>query len=229
MHDDDDEHGTSARWPVGTLHSFRHARDVARPQAGVDGPVPAIVANLIRLDTAAAFNVSAQDVAVRGMVVLPRRVLRAVVSATLGVDVAPGASREEIDAALEVQRLSADQPIEWLATNPDAFFGRTTKVCVCVWGRPRGVRCQGRDVDLWMFVGGHGGWEGWYRHGASGARGIRRLRSAGRFMPTMSAVRGLPYATAPVLGRRPVGEDPAGTAWRVWAGGCDPEYLCVTR
>lgn len=40
---------------------------------------------------------------------------------------------EDVSAALEVQRLSADGPIDMLASDPDRFFGRTTKV-VMMWG-----------------------------------------------------------------------------------------------
>lgn len=50
------------------------------------------------------------------------------VTATLGVDVPPNASADDIKAALEVTNLSADDPINMLAQNPDKFFGRTTKV-----------------------------------------------------------------------------------------------------
>ena len=39
------------------------------------------------------------------------------------------AADEDISAALEVQRLSADDPIDMLSSDPDRFFGRTTKVC----------------------------------------------------------------------------------------------------
>ena len=49
------------------------------------------------------------------------------VTATLGVAVAPGASSDDIKAALEITNLSADDPIAMLAANPDRFFGRTTK------------------------------------------------------------------------------------------------------
>jgi hypothetical protein len=34
---------------------------------------------------------------------------------------------EDIAAALEVERLSADDPIDMLSSDPDRFFGRTTK------------------------------------------------------------------------------------------------------
>lgn len=57
-----------------------------------------------------------------------RRVLYVNVTATLGVDVPPNASADDIKTALEVTNLSADDPIAMLAQNPDKFFGRTTKV-----------------------------------------------------------------------------------------------------
>ncbi len=61
------------------------------------------------------------------------------VTATLGVDVPPNASADDIKAALEVTNLSADDPINMLAQNPDKFFGRTTKVgcllsSLCMYG-----------------------------------------------------------------------------------------------
>lgn len=57
-----------------------------------------------------------------------RRVLYVNVTATLGVNVPPNASADDIKTALEVTNLSADDPIAMLAQNPDKFFGRTTKV-----------------------------------------------------------------------------------------------------
>ena len=59
---------------------------------------------------------------------ISRRVLYVNVTATLGVDVPPNASADDIKSALEVTNLSADDPIAMLAQNPDKFFGRTTKV-----------------------------------------------------------------------------------------------------
>ena len=56
------------------------------------------------------------------------------ITATLGVDVAPGASDEEVEAALAAANLSADEPIGMLASNPDKFFGRTTKVSFSMSG-----------------------------------------------------------------------------------------------
>ena len=58
---------------------------------------------------------------------MARRTLQAKVSATLGVDLPGNATEEDIAAALEVQKLSADRPIELLSQDPDSFFGRTTK------------------------------------------------------------------------------------------------------
>ena len=58
-----------------------------------------------------------------------RRVLYVNVTATLGVNVPPNASPDDVRSALDMTNLSADDPIAMLAANPDRFFGRTTKVC----------------------------------------------------------------------------------------------------
>jgi hypothetical protein len=69
----------------------------------------------------------ADDVQVLSVRRVARRTLSANVTATLGVDVPAGATDEDISAALEVERLSADDPIAMLSSDPDRFFGRTTK------------------------------------------------------------------------------------------------------
>lgn len=61
-----------------------------------------------------------------------RRVLYVNVTATLGVNVPPNASPDDVRSALDVTNLSADDPIAMLAANPDRFFGRTTKVRLSV-------------------------------------------------------------------------------------------------
>ena len=61
------------------------------------------------------------------------------VSATLEVDVPSGATEEDIDSALEVTNLSADDPIAMLSSNPDRFFGRTTKVSTQFNSSPPGL------------------------------------------------------------------------------------------
>ncbi|KAL4450153.1 hypothetical protein ABPG77_010822 [Micractinium sp. CCAP 211/92] len=96
-------------------------------RAGVDGDPLAIVSSLIRSDTAQAFNISMDDVQVAAVRQVARRMLSANVTAMLGVDVPPGATDQDIEAALEVERLSADKPIEMLSEDPDRFFGRTTQ------------------------------------------------------------------------------------------------------
>ncbi|KAL4452476.1 hypothetical protein ABPG75_008138 [Micractinium tetrahymenae] len=96
-------------------------------RAGVNGDPEAIISSLLRSDTALAFNISRDDVEVVAMRQVARRTLSANVTAMLGVDVPPGATEEEIAAALEVERLSADKPIEMLSEDPDRFFGRTTQ------------------------------------------------------------------------------------------------------
>ncbi|KFM26856.1 hypothetical protein F751_4917 [Auxenochlorella protothecoides] len=95
--------------------------------AGVAASPADIVAALIRADTAVAFNVSLASVSVSTAELASRRTLRAVVSASLDVAVPDNATAPEIAAALEVQRLSADAPIAWLADDPDSFFARTTQ------------------------------------------------------------------------------------------------------
>ena len=49
-------------------------------------------------------------------------------TATLGVELAPGATPDEVEAAMDLTSLSADDPIGLLSHDPDKFFGRTTKV-----------------------------------------------------------------------------------------------------
>ena len=110
-------------------------------KAGVNAPAETIVSNLLRSDTAAAFNISVQDVQVLSVHRVARRILQANVSATLGVDVPGNATEEDIATALEVQKLSADRPIELLSQNPDLFFGRTTRTLDV------GVHANGDDVE----------------------------------------------------------------------------------
>ena len=62
-----------------------------------------------------------------------RRVLYVNVTATLGVNVPPNASPDDVRSALDVTNLSADDPIAMLAANPDRFFGRTSMVCSSPW------------------------------------------------------------------------------------------------
>ena len=96
-------------------------------RSGVSAPAESIVSNLLKTDTAAAFNISMQDVRVLSVNRIARRILQANVSATLGLDLPGNATNEDVTAALEVQKLSADRPIELLSDDPDSFFGRTTK------------------------------------------------------------------------------------------------------
>ncbi|EFN53518.1 hypothetical protein CHLNCDRAFT_136597 [Chlorella variabilis] len=96
-------------------------------RAGVNAAPEAIVTSLIRADTAHQFNISLDDVEVVSVRQVARRTLSANVTATLGVDVPAGATDEDIAAAMEVERLSADDPIGMLSSDPDRFFGRTAK------------------------------------------------------------------------------------------------------
>ena len=59
---------------------------------------------------------------------MERRILYVNVTATLGVDLAPGATPDEVEAAMDLTTLSADEPIGLLSNDADKFFGRTTKV-----------------------------------------------------------------------------------------------------
>eukprot|EP00884_Botryococcus_braunii_P021518 jgi/Botrbrau1/804/Bobra.0352s0001.1 len=64
---------------------------------GVNASSEEILGHLIRTDTADAFNISVGDVEVTGISQIGRRMLYVNVSATLGVDVPPGASVEDVD------------------------------------------------------------------------------------------------------------------------------------
>lgn len=97
-------------------------------QVGVDAAPEDVLDHLIRLDTATAFNISEGDVYVSSVTQLSRRVLYVNVTATLGVDVPPGASSDDVTEALDLKNLSADEAIGLLSENPDKFLGRTTKV-----------------------------------------------------------------------------------------------------
>ena len=156
-----------------------------RTQAGVNAPASAIVENLVRADTAAAFNISmggwVHSAGQPARAGLPAHLLLSLPLARRGRPSAqrvaggaphaagqrdghawggrlPGRHRwvggddaaaaqcvprlgvtcvrctnhppadEEIATALEVQRLSADEPIAMLSQDPERFFGRTTKV-----------------------------------------------------------------------------------------------------
>ena len=86
-----------------------------------------------------------------------RRVLYVNVTATLGVNVPPNASPDDVRSALDMTNLSADDPIAMLAANPDRFFGRTTKVsCPCTTGCATWVdACQNLHqytgcLSLWL-------------------------------------------------------------------------------
>lgn len=87
-----------------------------------------ILERLVRSDTATAFNITARDVNVTGITQIQRRVLLVNVTATLGVDLPTNSSQEDIAAQLAVKNLSADDAIDMLASQPDKFLGRTTKV-----------------------------------------------------------------------------------------------------
>lgn len=97
-------------------------------QVGVNASSRNILEQLIRSDTAAAFNITSRDVNVTGISQITRRVLLVNVTATLGVDLPTNSSQTDIEAELAVKNLSADDAIDMLASQPDRFLGRTTKV-----------------------------------------------------------------------------------------------------
>ncbi|KAK9813648.1 hypothetical protein WJX73_001491 [Symbiochloris irregularis] len=101
--------------------------DEVASKVGVNASAQDVLGHLIRQDTALAFNISEEDVTVTGISQVARRVLQVNISATLPLDLPEGASQDDIDDALEVTNLSADDPIAMLSSNPDKFFGRTTK------------------------------------------------------------------------------------------------------
>lgn len=83
---------------------------------------------MIKADIASAFNTPRSAVNVVSMRKLSDKRIETNISAALPVYIPPSASEEDISTALEVQRLSADSPIELLTKDPDAFFGRTTQI-----------------------------------------------------------------------------------------------------
>lgn len=70
------------------------------------------------------------------------------VTATLGVELAPSATPDEVEAAMDLTSLSADDPIGLLSNDPDKFFGRTTKVCRPVYRMTQTV--AGHCVNLYL-------------------------------------------------------------------------------
>lgn len=96
-------------------------------RAGAIGAPSSVVASLVRSDTAAGFNVSVGDVHVLSVTEVARRQLRVNVTATLPVEPSENATRQEVEAAMLVQELSADDSIEMLSKQPAQFFDRTIK------------------------------------------------------------------------------------------------------
>ncbi|KAL0046818.1 hypothetical protein WJX82_010658 [Trebouxia sp. C0006] len=103
------------------------ALDDIASKAGVNASSEQVLEWLVRADTASAFNISLGDVSVTGVQQVERRILYVNVTATLGVELAPGATPDEVEAAMDLTSLSADDPIGLLSNDPDKFFGRTTK------------------------------------------------------------------------------------------------------
>lgn len=77
------------------------------------------------------------------------------VTATLGVQMAPGATPDEVEAALDLTSLSADDPIGLLSNDPDRFFGRTTKVCQPVKCSVSCCAASAADSPAWAALCDH--------------------------------------------------------------------------
>ena len=97
-------------------------------KAGVQDTPHKVISNLVKSDMASAFNTSTSAVRVMSIRKLSDRNYETNVSASLQVYIPPSATEEDITTALELERLSADSPLELLATNPDTFFGKTTEI-----------------------------------------------------------------------------------------------------
>jgi hypothetical protein len=97
-------------------------------KAGVQDTPHKVISNLVKADVASAFNTSTSAVRVMSIRKLSDRNYETNVSASLPVYIPPSATEEDITTALELERLSADSPLELLATNPDTFFGKTTEI-----------------------------------------------------------------------------------------------------
>ncbi|KAK9825612.1 hypothetical protein WJX74_010253 [Apatococcus lobatus] len=124
--------GTNLRMRYAVIVSFGvflngTSLDSIAAKVGVNAAPEDVLDHLIKLDTATAFNISEGDVYVSSVTQLSRRVLYVNVTATLGVDVPPGASSDDVTEALDLKNLSADEAIGLLSENPDKFLGRTTK------------------------------------------------------------------------------------------------------
>eukprot|EP00241_Pyramimonas_parkeae_P000114 CAMPEP_0114263504 /NCGR_PEP_ID=MMETSP0058-20121206/22553_1 /TAXON_ID=36894 /ORGANISM="Pyramimonas parkeae, CCMP726" /LENGTH=1328 /DNA_ID=CAMNT_0001379805 /DNA_START=417 /DNA_END=4403 /DNA_ORIENTATION=+ len=121
---------------------------------GLNATGEALIAQLIRMDTADAFSISANNVLVNVLGIrediwaffpsadetkrqsnttepLPDHLRRAMlldanVSAILEATVPPDATKTEVAAAIAEKEVSADKVIQMLSDNPDKFFERTT-------------------------------------------------------------------------------------------------------
>ena len=97
-------------------------------KSGVSGSPDRLITNLVTGDVAKAFNTTRDAVSVKSIRRLSDRNFETNVSASLPVYIPPSATQEDISTALEIERLSADSPLEMLAKAPDTFFGQTTDV-----------------------------------------------------------------------------------------------------
>jgi hypothetical protein len=97
-------------------------------KSGVSGSPDRLISNLVTSDMAKAFNTTKAAVSVKSIRRLSDRNFETNLSASLPVYIPPSATEEDISTALQIERLSADSPLEMLANAPDMFFGQTTDV-----------------------------------------------------------------------------------------------------
>jgi len=111
-----------------TVHVSGIDEDAIILKAGVDASPHRVLSNLIKSDMVKAFNTSNSAVNIMSVRRMPNSYFEANVSTSLPVYIPPSATEEDISAALEIEKLSADSPLELLERDPDAFFGRTTEI-----------------------------------------------------------------------------------------------------
>ena len=94
--------------------------------ASVEGPAAGDRDGVSRVSSASTSPITPSQGHAR-MRVERRVLISANVTAVLESHFPPSATEEDILAALEVQQLSADNGVQMLSDDPDAFFGRTTQ------------------------------------------------------------------------------------------------------
>lgn len=97
-------------------------------KSGVSGSPDRLLSHLVASDMAKAFNTTTSAVNVKSIRRLSDRNFETNISASLPVYIPPSATEDDISTALQIERLSADSPLEMLAKSPDSFFGQTTDI-----------------------------------------------------------------------------------------------------